>query len=364
MTLTSSGPNCPSTFSHTCEKPDDECVVTSGFDNGKSSEIGTVSTGYKSCQIVSPGSTAEFLLKDGNPKNGCGTATKTLVSGEDAVCETLGATSCTGGGNIGKECVWRIEAPDDCPNGGGAGGDPHIKTWNGGRFSYHGECDLVMIHNEGFGNYLGLDLHIRTKIRTFYSYIEAIALRIGKNIIEVQTDSLLVDGTPVTDENLPLATKYFTLQAPQMVDRAKVYQVDLLDTGDSIRFLIYNHFLSFQIAGHDSDFEASAGLLGDFHTGKWLARDGITLMDSTDEYGAEWQVREDEPQLFQEWRDASVACVLPDDAPLSLTDRKLRATDPSEKNARKACAHKAPEEFDFCVYDVLATDDVGMAGAW
>jgi hypothetical protein len=38
----------------------------------------------------------------------------------------------------------------------------------------------------------------------------------------------------------------------------------------------------------------------------------------------------------------------------------------TEVAAKAACAHAhvGAEDFDFCVYDVMATNDVGMAGAY
>jgi hypothetical protein len=62
--------------------------------------------------------------------------------------------------------------------------DPHFETFNGEAFSYHGECDLVMMKSPSFASGLGLYVHIRTtridNARS-YSYISAAAVRIGKN---------------------------------------------------------------------------------------------------------------------------------------------------------------------------------------
>jgi hypothetical protein len=43
-------------------------------------------------------------------------------------------------------------------------GDPHFKTFGGEMYDFHGECDLVLLHNPEFNNNLGMDIHIRTKI--------------------------------------------------------------------------------------------------------------------------------------------------------------------------------------------------------
>jgi hypothetical protein len=46
-------------------------------------------------------------------------------------------------------------------------------------------------------------------------------------------------------------------------------------------------------------FSTARGLMGEYYNRKMLARDGGTIMNDTDEFGAEWQVHEDEPKLFR-----------------------------------------------------------------
>jgi hypothetical protein len=67
----------------------------------------------------------------------------------------------------------------------GCDGDPHFKTWGGHHYDYHGECDLVLLHNAAFESGMGIDVHIRTKIRRDMSYISSAALKIGKDVLEV-----------------------------------------------------------------------------------------------------------------------------------------------------------------------------------
>lgn len=95
-------------------------------------------------------------------------------------------------------------------SGGGGGpagsfGDPHVKTWVGQQYDYHGECDLVLVSSEKFANGLGLDIHIRTTIRDDWSYISATALRIGEDILEVHSfGKYYLNGV----ENAPLPKKF------------------------------------------------------------------------------------------------------------------------------------------------------------
>ncbi|CAB9512707.1 Glycoside hydrolase Family 5 [Seminavis robusta] len=68
---------------------------------------------------------------------------------------------------------------------GGVQGDPHFLTWNGKMYDYMGACDLVLLHAPNFkDNNTALDIHIRTKTRYDYSYIETAAVQIGEDILE------------------------------------------------------------------------------------------------------------------------------------------------------------------------------------
>jgi hypothetical protein len=74
----------------------------------------------------------------------------------------------------------------DPGHSGGGNGDPHFTTWLGGRFDYHGECDLVLLHSSNFESGLGLEVHIPTqKIHDHFSCISSAALRIGADVLEV-----------------------------------------------------------------------------------------------------------------------------------------------------------------------------------
>lgn len=66
---------------------------------------------------------------------------------------------------------------------GGVWGDPHFATWRGNPFDFHGQCDLVLLHAPDFGFGMGLDVHIRTKIRYDYSYIESAAIQVGSDFL-------------------------------------------------------------------------------------------------------------------------------------------------------------------------------------
>jgi hypothetical protein len=121
MTVNFDGTGCSKagSISHTCEKASDECVGSEeewgGFSNAVYMSEG-ITDGYSSCQTVKAGVTAEFLMKDGS--GSCAEAGFTFEqTGSGASCQRLEDVyavdgSCTG--NVGKECIWTVVAPDSC----------------------------------------------------------------------------------------------------------------------------------------------------------------------------------------------------------------------------------------------------------
>ena len=79
------------------------------------------------------------------------------------------------------------------PPGGGGGGDPHFRRWSHEtRDTFHGECDLVVMHSDNFHNKAGLDFHVRTTMHEgMYSYIDSAAVRVGEHIVEIQNGKVL-----------------------------------------------------------------------------------------------------------------------------------------------------------------------------
>jgi hypothetical protein len=212
-----------------------------------------------------------------------------------------------------------------------------------------------------------MDIHIRTKHEAFYSYIEETAIRIGTDILEFAGDDFYINGVQGSDSDLPATIGGFPLKPPTYTEMgmAKHYVLDL-NQGDYILFFKYKHFMSVQVEGKSRDFGTSVGLLGEYYNSKMLARNGMTILNDVNEFGAEWQVREDEPKLFRTLREPQhphAACKPVSEATKS-SRRHLRDDAVSLKAAEAACASKSKNDFDFCVQDVLATKDAGMAGAW
>ena len=348
------------------------------------------------CQSVPPGGTAELLLKDGNA---C--LDSYSSANGDLTCEPSSEdTGSCGGNGDGFECIWKLKVPAQCsspvpapapvpapepvptplvevddpgPSPSGSNGDPHFKTWKKEHFEYHGQCDLVLAKDDDFADGAGLDVQIRTKLVRYWSYIKNAAIRIGSDILEVE-------GNPETDSSNNYWVNFayqgkldniggFPVTYHQPLAYKRRFEIDLSSQfpGQKIVISTYKEFVRVDFEnGSEEAFGNTKGLLGDFKTGATLARDGSTAMNDFWEYGNEWQVLPFENMLFHETSEPQFPqkCIQPED-PRGDRRRKLAESTVSEAQAEAACAHiKDPLDRKDCVYDVIATQDVEMVGAY
>jgi hypothetical protein len=250
----------------------------------------------------------------------------------------------------------------DAPGDTTGGHDPHFKTWRGERFSYHGECDLVMFKDPEFESGLGFDVHIRTQIRREFSFIAFAALRIGQDVLEVASQGVYwFNG--VLNADLPQEISGFAFSHTQPTKKEHVFEV-LLGGRERIKLKTYKDFVAVLVEqGKAANFVNSVGLMGNFRTGHMLARDGKTVMDNWNAYGQEWQVLDTEPSLFQAVRlpQHPNVCTLPTPKQTSQLSRRLAATSSDELLAAEKACEQWGEGKDDCVFDVLATGDLDMA---
>lgn len=247
------------------------------------------------------------------------------------------------------------------------GGDPHFARWHQKHDTFHGECDLVLAKSESFLDGAGLDVHVRTTMHSYYSYIETAAIRVGGNKMEFYNDHFFVGDAMYTEDDLPLSlsegakvtiTKYEQDKNPKY---NKAYQVHM---GGSSSFILnfYKQFMTIKVIGEARDFGDSMGLLGDYYTGDMVARDGRIMNDFQD-FAFEWQVNPDDKMIFREARAPQLPfeqCRMPTEARPSR--RALRADADFYKKAAAACAHAS--DVELCVDDVMMTKDLGFAQAW
>jgi hypothetical protein len=257
--------------------------------------------------------------------------------------------------------------------------DPHFETFNGQAFSFHGECDLVMMQSSTFAAGLGLDLHIRTTRvdldRVSYSYISAAAVRIGSNVLEVKDDgSVLINGSLLALVNGGSSHEFAGFPITKTFKGAKknicIYDLYLGEDEKSIQIRV-NLRTGMVFVNVKGNFEDGVGLMGRAGTtsGFLVARDGHTnLGGEWNAYGEEWQVRSDEPKLFAENRPPQhpTGCVYKSQKQTNayLRRRLLDGTTNTAMTtemATKACEKFSGRKKDFCISDIMATGDVELA---
>lgn len=258
---------------------------------------------------------------------------------------------------------------------GSSRGDPHFKTWHNEHFEFHGQCDMILLRDPSFAGEVGLDVHIRTKLVRFWSYIKSAAIRIGNDILEIE-------GSPEIDDHETHYWFNYEYQAdaptiggfPLSIQRSgfqkRFFEIDLGSKfpGQKIVISTFREFVSvdFQHASVEA-YGNSVGMLGDFMTGETLARDGHTVLDDFGVLGNEWQVLPSEGKLFHAVSEPQYPqpCVMPED-PRGDRRRRLGESEISMEEAEAACSKVAKNILDVkdCVYDVLATQDLDMVGAF
>jgi len=260
----------------------------------------------------------------------------------------------------------------------GTQGDPHFKTHGGEMYDFHGGCDLVLVDNPDFRDGLGMKIHIRTKIETWWSYVESAVIQIGDKTIEVnggdQAQWLFTNGVSndllVDDEwnKSNFAGDLLRFKQSGSGREAHIH----MGNGEKIMLKSYNQFVKVQLFSEgDAVYHGSQGLLGRFPDGKRVGRDGETLIEDVNAFGQEWQVLAEEPQLFHsyhaEWIvPAGQKCAMPENtiAKTKLRQRRLRSG-LSTAVVEKACSHlESADDRKACEYDVTATQDTGMASVW
>jgi hypothetical protein len=235
---------------------------------------------------------------------------------------------------------------------------------------------MILAKDAKFANGLGLEVQIRTKLVRFWSYIKSAAIRIGSDIIEIEgsADSSDFDlhywinleyrGKVGTLGGFPL-----TIKKPKATSHKTIIEIDLSSKypGQMIEVSAWKEFVRVDFKnGSEASYGNAVGMLGDFKTGKTLSRDGVTVMDDFWALGNEWQVLPTDDMLFHsvEQPQFPKKCIEPED-PRGERRRRLEESSITEEQAEKACGGiKHPLDRKDCVYDILATQDLDMTGAY
>lgn len=260
-----------------------------------------------------------------------------------------------------------------CPGStGGSGGDPHFKTLNGTFFDYHGQCDLVLLQAPDFQDQTGMEIQVRTTTRYDYSFIEAVAFQIGSEVLEVGGwGNYMVNGVyGTTDAEMPATFAGHPIVLVTTNKKTHTYDIHVGKHAEIVQIKTFKDWVSISIINPSPEnFGTSKGLMGEYSTGRPLARDGMTLMslDNSDvnSFGQEWQVLDTDVRLFDNIERAPqfpAQCVLPNLG--ASASRRLGEGQVSQEAATLACAHLATQkEQELCQYDVLMSGDLEMAEA-
>jgi hypothetical protein len=207
-----------------------------------------------------------------------------------------------------------------------------------------------------------LDVHIRTKIRHDMSYISSAVLRIGSDLLEVESKGVYWWNGEM-NASLPAEFSGFAFSHTQPTDKQHVFEIHV-GGRERIKLKTYKDFVSVLIEqGKSEHFLDSVGLMGDFTMGHMIARDGKTVIDDANTFGQEWQVLDTEPSLFHTVRlpQHPNVCTMPTPMHASQLRRRLSESSSADQlAAEKACEHWG-EGKDACVFDVLTTGDLEMA---
>ena len=143
------------------------------------------------------------------------------------------------------------------------------------------------------------------------------------------------------------------------------------ESTERIEINTFKDFVSLKVINAtEANFHSSIGLMGRFQDGVGVDRSGAkTWQEESNHnaFGQEWQVRDTDPQLFQSNRVPQYpqSCILPKQkSVISRLRRRLGENTVPKDKARAACQHwKDSRQVEMCIFDVLASGDLDMAGA-
>lgn len=262
-------------------------------------------------------------------------------------------------------CEMVLPHVDTCCASATCGGEPHFKTWVSQWYDYHGEGDLNFIHAPSFAHGMGLDVHIRTKIRYAYSFIESAAIKIGTDVIEISGfGQYILNGV----ENADLESAQMgAFEITHVAESRKLHHFEINVGDHKIKVKTSKDFVSVTLDdGQPMDYIDSVGMMGRYGVGTLLGRDGKTVftLENINDFGQEWQVRPEEPQLFANSERAPQypeKCRLPDKS--ATEQRRLAESAISQEQAESACSGWSSTHQAQCVFDVMSTGDLELADA-
>ena len=220
---------------------------------------------------------------------------------------------------------------------------------------------MILTKSAKFWMGIGFEIQIRTEIRFDWSFISAVAVKIGNDVLEVQSKAAYyLNG--VQSAELPGALSTFPVTTKDHGEKRHMFEVSLRDMG-TVVIKVYGDFLAVTVKNaHANNFGDSVGLMGSFE-GKLIGRDRYTEFHDTNLYGLEWQVQDSETMLFKDIKGPQfpAMCNMPSH---QLSRRRLAEEGMiSMADAERACRFWPIAARESCIYDTLSTGDLGMAEA-
>jgi hypothetical protein len=218
-----------------------------------------------------------------------------------------------------------------------------------------------MIKNPKFDGDLGLSVHIRTEIVTSWSLISNAAIRIGSDSFElVNNGNYYFNGEKSAELPTPLAGRYNVSKSGEGEATSRLsFEIDMLG-GQAIRFSINKGMISVKAS---RNFGSIGGLLGIDGISGVVGRDGQTQLSDPGSMAEEWQVNDDENMLFHDIRAPQYPekCKIP----IATSNiRRLRRDQHLLTMAELACEDVDTEFKDFCIEDILQTNDITLANEY
>jgi hypothetical protein len=238
----------------------------------------------------------------------------------------------------------------------------------GGQVDFMGECDIVGVNVPNYGG-VGLRVHMRTDNGNHtYAWNTNVAVQIGNDILEIDTENYYAtkfwfNKQPTTfaalTGSIGKINKYY-INGWSSLDRfnnSNQFGLEIsLEEGDILHLIAWNRYAEFKFERFTSNFIPAVGAMGNYSTGNWTWRNG-TFVSSPNNflYGADWQVRSNEPLLFHNNRAPQfpTACKRP-----TGTQGWF-----NENAARDHCIARGAllTMLDMCTYDVYVTGDPNVA---
>jgi len=291
-----------------------------------------------------------------------------LLNHQDEIKEELFGGSTGGGSSRSGGTLGIIPAEDDgccasCDCSSEENPDPHFKTWNGDKYDFHGECDMIHVTNDH------LDLHIRTQSiwsdehsGNGWSGVVLAALRFDDDILEVnalEENAVSVNGDPVTLDTFTLDDVY-PVQISTTNTGKKSVKVTM-SGGQYIEFLFHLESLVIRMDAHGSDFYGSQGMAGNWNQPGLIGRDSVRSFDLKNErtlYAMQWEVNVDrgDPVLFSTPPIHKCSDV-PQAPPMEEKDEARRLVD--VEFAKVLCDSIAPEGSEWredCIFDMIRSN--------